>query len=180
MFHAFRCVLDYWKLCVGRFGLGFNSWCNLFLACHMFMHTYYFIIIFELLLCFVSLSLSLSRIDCAWHPSTNLLRHETLLVSSFLLLIVFPFFTFGSMMGRPCKTSLRTFRNLAFIRSAMSFCWNFPTLLYPMSFRLGDENLFVRYPWGALSCLYRSFTPMYMVSIPVYLDLPRHFEVHIS
>ena len=179
MFHAFRCVLDYWKLCVGRFGLGFNSWCNLFLACHMFMHTYYFIIIFELWLCFVSLSLSLSRIDCAWNPSTNLLRHETLLVSSFLLLILFPFFTFGSMMGRPCKTSLRTFRNLAFIRSAMSFCRNFPTLLYPMSFRLGDENLFVRYPWGALSCLYRSFTPIYMVSIPVYLDLPRHFEVHI-
>ena len=142
---------------------------------YVLFHYYFWIVI---VFCFF-LSLSLSRIDCAWHPSTNLLRHETLLVSSFLLLILFPFFTFGSMMGRPCKTSLRNFRNLAFIRSAMSFCRNFPTLLYPMSFRLEDENLFVRYPWGALSCLYRSFTPMYMVSIPVYLDLPRHFEVHI-
>ena len=38
MFHAFRCVLDCWKLCASVFGLGFNSWCNLFLARHMFMH----------------------------------------------------------------------------------------------------------------------------------------------
>ena len=147
---------------------------------YVLFHYYFWIVIVFCFSLSLSLSLSLSRIDCAWHPSTNLLRHETLLVSSFLLLILFPFFTFGSMMGRPYKTSLRTFRNLAFIWSAMSFCRNFPTLLYPMSFRLGDENLFVRYPWGALSCLYRSFTPMYMVSILVYLDLPWHFEVHIS
>ena len=70
-------------------------------------------------------------------------------------------------MGRPSRTSLRTFRNVAFIRNAMSFCRTFPTLFYPVSFELGDGNLFVRYHWGALSCLYRSFTPTYMdTSVP--------------
>ena len=143
MFHAFRCVLDYWKLCAGRFGLGFNPWCNLFLARHMFMH------IFST----SHLSLSLSRIDWAWHLSENLLRLGILLVLGLLLFFLFPLFTFGSEMGRPNRISLRTFRNVAFIRSAMLFRRTFPTLLSLWSFVLGVGNLFVRYPWGVSSCL---------------------------
>ena len=130
-------------------------------------------------ICFLSLSLSLSRIDCTWHLSANPLRLGTLLIPG-LLLLIHPVFMFDSMMGRPSRTSLRTFKDVASIRSAMSFCWNFPTLLYPVSFGLEDGNIFVRYPWGALSCLYRIFTPIYTVLIPLYLSLPRHLEVHIS
>ena len=189
MFHAFRCVLDYWKLHVGRFGLGFNPWCNLFLASHMFMHlssihtlSFLFLdcdcVMFPFSLS-LSLSLSLSQIDCAWHLSANPLQLGTLLVLS-LFLLIHPLFTFGSVMGRPSKTSLRTFKDVAFIQSIMLFFRTFPTLLYPMSFGLKDENLFMRYPWGALSCLYRSFTPIYTVSIPLYLSLPLHLEVHVS
>ena len=127
----------------------------------------------------LSLSLSLSRIDYTWHPSANPLWLGTLLVPGFLLLI-HPLFTFSSVIGRPNRTSLRTFRNVVFIQSAMSFHWTFPTFLYLVSFGLRDRNLFVRYPWGSLSCLYRSFTLIYTVLIPLYLSLPRHSEVRAS
>ena len=151
-----------------------------------FMHTYSFIPIFGLWLCSVSFSLSLSlflslsRIDCEWHLSINLLRLRILLVPGLLLLIFrFPFFTFGFVMGRSNRTSVRTFRNVAFIQSAMSFCCTFPTLVSLRSFGLGVGNLFVSYPWGISLCLYRSFTPTYTASIPLYLVLPWHFEVHV-
>ena len=143
-----------------------------------FMHTYSSILISG---CDCVLFLSLSLIDCAWYLSANLLCLGTLLVPSLLLLLIpFPFFTFGSMMGRPYRTSLRTLRNVAFIWSTMSFCRTFSTLFYLMPFKIGDGNLFVRYLWGALSCTYWSFTPIYTISIPLYLGLPRHFEVHVS
>ena len=117
-----------------------------FLARHMFMHIscirtlsflslYYFVIV----LC---LFLSLSRIDYAWHPSANLLW----LGMGLLLIFLHLFFTFGSMMGRPNRTSLRTFRNVTFIRSTMLFCRAFLTLLSLLSFRLRAGNLFVRGP----------------------------------
>ena len=142
-----------------------------------FMHTYPFFSFYLFCVWCVS-SLSLSQIDYTWHLSANPLRLETLLVLG-LLLLIHPLFTFNSMMRRPSRTSLRTFKNVAFIWSAILFCWTFPTLLYRVSFELRDGNLFVRYPWGALSCLYRSFTPIYMVSIPLYLSLPRHSKVHV-
>ena len=178
-------------MCAGRFRLDFYPWCNFNFARHMFMHTYPFFSFYLFYWWCVSLSLSLSlsvllslslsRIDCAWHLNLNPLRLGTLLVPGLLLLILsFPLFTFGSMMGRPNRTSLRTFRNMAFIQSAMLFCRTFPTLLSLRSFRLRAGNLFMRYPWGVLSCLYRSFTPTYTASIPLYLVLPRHFEVHVS
>ena len=148
-----------------------------------FIHTYSFIPVSRLWLCSVSLSLSLSlslsRIDCVWQLRANLLPLGILLVLGFLLLI-HPFFMFSFVIGRPNRTSLRTLRNMAFIRSAMLFCRTFSTLLYSMSFILGDGNLFLRYPWDVLSCLYRSFTPIYTVLVPLYLSLPRHSKVHVS
>ena len=148
MFHAFRCVFDYVEMCVGR--IGFYPWCIYFCMSHVhayFMHTYSLFSFFFVLLvmCFLSFCLSLSRIDYAWHLSANLLRLGTFLVPSLPLLILHPFFTFGSMMWRPNRTSLRTFRDVVFIRSATSFYRTFPTFLYPVSFGLGDGNLFVRY-----------------------------------
>ena len=138
-------------MCAGRFELGFTHDVFIF-VCHMFMHisciyslfSFFFVL---LVMCFLSFSLSLSWIDCAWHLSTNLLRLRILLVPGLLLLIFpFPLFTFGFVMGRPNRTSLRTFRNMAFIQSALSFRRTFPTLLSLWSFGLGAGNLFVSYP----------------------------------
>ena len=77
-------------------------------------------------LCF----LSLSWIDCVWHPNANLLRSGTLFVLGHFLLLILPFllFIFGSIMKRPISTSLRTSLNVAFIWSVMWFCQTFPTL----------------------------------------------------
>ena len=127
-----------------------------FQFCTSHVHAYVsflFFLFVLLVMCFLSLSLSvllslsLSRIDCAWHLNLNPLRLGTLLVPGLLLLILpFPLFTFGSVMGRPNRTSLRTFRNMAFIQSAMLFCRTIPTLLSLRSFKLRAGNLFIRYP----------------------------------
>ena len=89
-----------------------------------FMHTYLFFSFFVLFcdcVLSLSLSLSLSQIDCAWHPSANLIQLGTRFVLGLLCLLIFPFplFKFGSVMRRPIRTSLRTFLNVAFIRSVM-------------------------------------------------------------
>ena len=186
MFHAFRCVFIYWKLCVDRFGLGWTH-DAIFLACHIFMHSFHAYIPFLFYLfvlgcdC-VLFSLSLSWIDYAWHPSANLLRLGTLFLSSYLLPLILPFppFTFSSLMRRLIRNFRRTFLNVAFIRSTMWFYRTFSILLFPMSFTLGDGNLFVRYPWGVPPCSYKSFTPTCTISIPLCLNLSRHSEVHVS
>ena len=129
------------------------------LACHMFMHfscirTLSFLL---LVLCcdcafYLSLSffLSLSQIDCTWHPSANLLRLRTFFIPGHLLLILL-LFIFGFVMRRPIRTSRRTSLNVLFIRSATWFYQTFPILLYPFLFTLGDGNLSVRYPGVVLS-----------------------------
>ena len=188
MFHAFRCVLECWKLCVGRFGLGWTHDAIIFSMSHVhsyFMHTYPFFSFFVLCcdcVLFLSLIPSLSQIDCAWCPSANLIWLRTLFVLGLPCLLIFPvpLFTFNFTMRRPIRTSLRTFLNVVFIWSAMWFYRTLPTLLYPMSFTLGDENLFVRYPWGVPSCSYRSFTPICTISITKYLSLLWYSEVHVS
>ena len=153
IFHVFRCVFDYCWKCPDRFRLGFYPWCNLSFARHMFMHTYPFIPFFGYdCVLFLSLSLSLSRIDCAMAPKTCKSTWDTY-KSSFYDHV--PLFTFGFMMGRPQRTSWKTSRNMAFIRSAMLFYQTLPTLLSLLSFKLGVENLYVRDPWGVPSCLYK-------------------------
>ena len=146
-----------------------------------FLSLYSIVIVFYLFH-FLSLSLSLPLSDsCAWHPSANLIQLGTRFVLGLLCLLIFPFplFKFGSVMRRPIRTSLRTFLNVAFIRSVMWFYWTLLTLLYSMSFTFKDGNLFVRYPWGVPSCSYKIFTPICMVSISLYLSLLRHSEVHV-
>ena len=79
----------------------------------------------------------------------------TLYILGHLLLILLRL-TSGSVMRRLIGTSRRTFLNVAFILSATWFYRAFSILLYPMSFTLGDGNLFMRYPWVVLSWSYRS------------------------
>ena len=95
-----------------------------------FMCTYSFIPISGLW-CVISLSLSLSLSDKLRYgtQARKSTSAQNPLGSSLLLLILFPIFTFGSVMRRPKRTSL---------------------------------------------------TPIYMESIPLYLGLPLHFELHES
>ena len=78
------------------------------------------------------------------------------------------------------RTSLRTSRPVEFIWNARSFCWILPTLLSLKSFRPKIGNLWLRDPRGVPSCLYRSFTLIYMALIPLCLNLLPHSEVHVS
>ena len=128
---------------------------------------------------FVSLSLSPSRIIYTWHPSANPLHLKTHFVPGNLPLILL-LFTFGSMMRRPIRTSRRTSPNVAFIRNVAWFYQTFSILLYPLSFTVRDENLYVRYLWVIPPWSYRSSTPICTISIPLYLGFLRRFEVHIS
>ena len=149
-----------------------------FSCMRLFLSFLFFVICCDVL----SLSLSLSWINCVWHPKhVSLLWLRTFLVPGLLLLLIlFPLLTFCSMMRMPKRTSWRTFRNVAFIRSIMLFCQTSPKILSPPSLRLEARNLYLRVSWGVPSCLYRSFTPIYTVLIPLYLGLPRHFEVNVS
>ena len=80
MFHAFRCVLDCWKLCAIRFGLGFNPWCNYFyhVTCSCIFHAFvpflfFFFALF--LLCSLSLSHRLRMAPkCKSNPTQNPFR----------------------------------------------------------------------------------------------------------
>ena len=127
---------------------------------------------------FVSLSLFFSRIVCTWDPSTKLLCLKTLFIPRHLLPTLLHFML-GSVMRMPVRTSRRTSLDVAFIQNAMWFYQIFPILLYPLLFTVGDENLYVRYPWAVLPS-YRRYTPICTVSISLYLDLLHRFEVYVS
>ena len=76
-----------------------------------------------------------------------------------------------SVMKRPRRTSLRTFRSVVFIQNARSSCQISLTLLYPKSFRLRDWSPSMGSPRGVRSCSFRSFTPTCTPSIPLCLSL---------
>ena len=134
------CILDVCLLCTmlcgGRFGLGWAHDEFIFFACHMFMYSHayvpsiLYILIYQLLGTFliVSLSFFLSlplTLIVSWHLSVSLLRLGTLFILGHLLLLLLltpHLLTFGSVMRRQNRTSLRTFHDAAFIRIAKSFC----------------------------------------------------------
>ena len=149
----------------------------LHVTCSCIFHAYLsFLFLFFWLWC---LSLSLSdRLRMAPKRKSTLARNSLGFGSSSSDPLI-PLFMFGSVMGRPNRTSLKIFKNMAFIWNTMLFYQTFPTFLSLRSFGLRAKNLFMRDPWFVPSCLYRSFTPINMVSIPLYLGLPRHFEVHV-
>ena len=65
-------------------------------------------------------------------------------------------------------------------QNAMSFCLIFQTLLHQERLALGVENLFVRNPRGVLAFLYRSSTPTYKLSIPLFFSLLRYSKEYVS
>ena len=151
------------------------------------VHTFFIHMFFSYLLwtcvSFCSFLRSLLNRTSLWHPNRrNPFQLETLVVVLGHPLLLFLLFhlIFGSMMRMPRWTSLRTSRNVVFIRNARLFCWILLTLLYLKSFGLEIGNLYLRDPRGVPSCLFRSFTPTYMTSIPLCLSLFLHSEVYVS
>ena len=111
-----------------------------------FMHTYHSFLSFDIIVdwyFFASLSLSLFLIVCAWHPSTNPLRLETLFIAGHLLLLILLLLTFDSVIRRTVRTSRRTFLDMVFIRNARSFFLTSSILIYPLSFTVRVRNPFV-------------------------------------
>ena len=190
IFNYVSCIIDMCfnarTLCGGRFGLGWAH--DVFFCCTshdhaLFMRTYLFIssLVHSVDWCFsvsLSLSLSLSQIVCAWHPSIKLLRPRTFSIPGHLLLI--PYF---SMSGFVIRRSVRTFRrtspNVAFIRNAMLPYRTTLILLFWLSYVIRVGNLFVRYLWVIPSWSYKSFTPICTVLIIPYLVSLLLFEVLI-
>ena len=96
----------------------------------MHMYLQFYILLYQLFGTFmiVSLSFFLSlplTLIVSWHLSVSLLCLGTLFILGHLLLLLLltpHLLTFGSMMRRQNRTSLRTFHDAAFIRIAKSFC----------------------------------------------------------
>ena len=129
---------------------------------------------YGLRLCFYSLSLSLSNRTSLWHPNREnpfQLRNLFKVLGYPLRLFLLFDLTSSSVMRRPKRTFLRTSRLVAFIWNTGSFYRIFSTLCYPMSFELGDGNLYMRDPCVVPSCLYKSSTLIYTTSIPLCLNL---------
>ena len=174
------------NLCADRITLGWAHDVFFLYTSHahaLFMHTYLFFLIFGTLYwwCFsicLPLSLFLSWIVYAWHPSAKLLHPRTLFVTGHHLLILLLFLS-GSMMRRLVRTSGRTSPNVAFIRNAAWLYRIFLILLYLLSFIVEVGNLYVKYPWVVLPWSYRSFTPICTVLILLCHGLLLLFEVHV-
>ena len=115
------------------------------LTCSCFFHAY--VPFFFLSICWVVIMFSISpsffRIDCVWHSSANPLCLETLFVPRHLLLILLLFIS-SSVMRRLVRTFQRTSPIVVFIRNATWFYRTFLILLYPLSFTVRDENLYMR------------------------------------
>ena len=117
----------------------------------------------------LSLSLSLSNKTSLWHPN----KRNPLWLGTLVMVLGHPLLLFllfhlisGSVMRRLRRTSLKTSRNVVFIRNARLFCRILPILLSPKSFKLRIGNLYLRNPWGVPSYLFRNFTPTCTASIP--------------
>ena len=144
---------------------------------HIFSFPPWYILLIDAFL-FLSLSLSLSQIVCAWHPSIKLLRPRTFSIPGHLLLI--PHFSMsGFVIRRFVRTFQRTSPNMAFIRIAMLSYRTTLILLFLLSYVGRVGNLFVRYLWIIPSWSYKSFTPICTVLIIPYLVSLFLFEVLI-
>ena len=130
-----------------------------------FIHTYPFISLFLVVMCcYLSLSLSFSDIlrmapKRKSTPAWNLLGSGSSSSNPSI-----PPLHIRFRDGKAQQDFLENFQKHGVL---MLLCRTFLTLFYLRSFGLGAGNLFVRDPWGVSSCLCRSFTPIYTVSIPL-------------
>ena len=145
IFMHYRCVLYLLQCCV-LIGLDWTE-PTFFFACHMFMHSHayvpsiLYILIYLLLGTFLIISLSSSfslplTFVASWHLNVNPPHPRIIFVLGHLLLLLLltPLpLTFGFVLRRPNRTSLKTFHDAALIWNAKSFYQIFLTLTYPLS-----------------------------------------------
>ena len=106
-----------------------------------FLYSYIYHLVGAFLIISLSLPLSLFLVLVAsWHPNANPLRPRTFFVLGHLLLLTLLHLTFGSVMRRLVRTSLRTFLDKAFIRNAKSSYQIFLILIYPLSSTVGVRS----------------------------------------
>ena len=172
-------------MCASRFGLGW-AYDVFVVSCHMFMHfscisTFIFFCFHIVVDWYFSTCLSLSffRIVYVWHPSIKLLCPRTLFVLGHHLLLILPLFMLGSVMIKPVKTFRRTFLGMAFIQNARSTFRIFLIMTYPLSFTVGVRSPFMTSRSAVPPWSYRSFTPICMDLITLYLAFSLLFEVYV-
>ena len=175
MFHAFRCVFYVGTLCVGRFGLGW-ALDEIFVTCHMIMHyscirSFHFLFVtfcWLVLFCLSSfLFLSFLDILCMApkHKTTTSRNPFHFKASSFDST---PFHVrFRDEKARQDFSENFSKRGIHSERYVILLDFSDTTLLIVINKRVG--NLFVRYPWVFPLWSYRSFTPICMVLIILYL-----------
>ena len=111
-----------------------------------FMHTYLqvlillYIVLLVLFCMSLFLPLSFFWLVASWHLNENPLRPRTLFVLGHLLPLTLLHLTFGSVMRRLLRISLRTFLDKAFIRNAKSSYQIFLILTYPLSSTVGVRS----------------------------------------
>ena len=174
-------------LCAIRFGLGWAydiffgmSHVHAFSCIRTFIYLYSYILMCLVIFC-VSLFLPLSffRLVVSCHLNENPLRPRILFVLGHILFLTLHLFMYGSLMIKLERTFRRTFVDEAFFRNAMSFCWSFPTLTYPLSFIVGVGSHFVT-SWSLVPLWsYRSFTTICKESILLYLISSLAFEIRV-
>ena len=78
------------------------------------------------------------------------------------------------------RISLRTFVTKRFIQNTKSFYLTFQTHLFPICLALEVGDLYVRNPRDVPVCSFMSFTPTYMLLIPLFPSLLCYSGEHIS
>ena len=136
------------------------------------MHRFFFFLSFFIFLsiCSSCVFFLLFLSFLLWHLRNSFpLRTQYLI--TFLLLLLLLLFEIGFVIQNSKRVLRRTSAIKRFIWNAMSFCLIFETLLYPVRLALGVGNLCMRNPLDVLPFLYRSLTPTYTLSIPLFPNL---------
>ena len=109
-------------------------------------------------------------------PSKNPISHCVVLLLLLLLLLLFEI---GFVIQNPKRILMRTSITRRFIRNARLSCLISQTHLYPVCLALEVRNHSVRNLSNVQACLYKSSTPTYIRSIPLFLSLLRYSKEHV-
>ena len=158
--------------------IGFLPMMQFIFACNMLMHSHALFFSFLLywacvLVCFCLFSI----VFLLWHPKSLFLLRIWSHVVVFLLFL-FPL-EIGFAIQNPKRILRKTFVTGRFIRNARLFYLIFQTHHYPMHLVLEVGSLSTRNPLDVPACLYKSSSPTYTLSIPLFLSLLWYSEEHV-
>ena len=96
-----------------------------------------------------------------------------------LLLLFLLLFEIGFVIQNPKRILMRTSITRQFIQNTKLSCLISQTHLYSVYLALEVRNHSVRNLSNVQACLYKSSTPTYMRSIPLFLSLLRYSKEHV-